>query len=204
MSGEGTLYVVSAPSGTGKTSLVEQLVRRLPNLVRSRSYTSRARRHGEADGVDYNFVSRETFERMIARDEFLEWADVFGNLYGTARADVEARLSAGDDVVLVIDVSGARQVRARRAPATSIFVMPPSPEVLEARLRGRSRDSEEQIERRLAVARNEVKAHAEYDHVVVNDDFEAAVGRLGAIVAGRAVASATTQAAAIAAEFDET
>jgi guanylate kinase len=154
--------------------------------------------------VDYNFVSRETFERMIARDEFLEWADVFGNLYGTARADVEARLSAGDDVVLVIDVSGARQVRARRAPATSIFVMPPSPEVLEARLRGRSRDSEEQIERRLAVARNEVKAHAEYDHVVVNDDFEAAVGRLGAIVAGRAVASATTQAAAIAAEFDET
>ena len=206
MSGEGTLYVVSAPSGAGKTSLVEQLVHRLPNLVKSRSYTSRPRRRGETDGVDYKFLSRQVFERMIARDEFLEWAEVFGNLYGTAKADVEMRLSNGEDVVLVIDVNGARQVRERRAASTSIFVMPPSPEILEARLRGRSQDSEGQIRRRLDVARDEVKAHGEYDHVVVNDDFEAAVDRLRAIIAGNGVASASAQARAetIAAEFSET
>ncbi len=134
------LFVVSAPSGTGKTTVVERLVEICPNLQRSRSYTSRPARPGESDGVDYNFISRPAFEGMVARGEFLEWADVFGNLYGTARRDTEASLAAGRDVVLVIDVQGARQVRERTEGAVGIFVLPPSFEALETRLRGRCQD----------------------------------------------------------------
>jgi guanylate kinase len=153
----------------------------------SRSYTSRAARQGETDGVDYNFVSRERFEAMAAASEFLEWADVFGNLYGTRAADTEAMLAGGNDVVLVIDVQGARKVRARGREARAVFVMPPSFHVLEQRLRGRSKDSEAAIQRRLQVARDEVAAFAEYDFVVVNDEVTAAVDRLrGIVVAERA------------------
>ena len=154
----GRLFVVSAPSGTGKTSLVERLVRRVPDLVESCSYTSRPARDGERDGVDYHFISRQRFEEMVGRGAFLEWADVFGKLYGTAKADTEAQLARRCDVVLVIDVQGARQLRANGVEATSIFVLPLSPDVLESRLRGRSQDSEVQIRRRLAVARDEVLA----------------------------------------------
>lgn len=182
MGARGLLFVVSAPSGTGKTTLVRELVRRVPNLAMSRSYTSRPARPGERDGVDYNFVSRERFLAMVERGEFLEWADVFGNLYGTRAADTEAHLAAGRDVVLVIDVQGARQVRRRIAESVGIFVLPPSRDVLERRLRGRSQDSEVAIRRRLDVARQEVAAFAEYDYLVVNDDFETAVDRLRAIV----------------------
>jgi len=180
--GRGLLFVVSAPSGTGKTTLVERLVERTPNLKMSRSYTSRAARQGETDGVDYNFVTRERFEAMIAAGAFLEWADLFGNLYGTSAADTERILESGSDVVLVIDVQGARQVRRRRAETTAIFVMPPSFDVLEQRLRGRSKDSEEAIQRRLHVARQEVAAFAEYDFLVINDELAAAVERLWSIV----------------------
>src|SRR5690349_22040135 len=141
----GLLFIVSAPSGAGKTTLVERLVETTPHLRMSRSYTSRAARQGEADGVDYNFVTRARFEEMIAAEEFLEWADVFGNLYGTCAADTERMLAAGDDVVLVIDVQGARQVRSRQSGAISVFVMPPSYLELEQRLRGRSKDSEAAI-----------------------------------------------------------
>jgi guanylate kinase len=177
------LFVVSAPSGTGKTTLVERLVEGVPNLVMSRSYTSRPARPRETDGHDYHFISRARFEAMIAEGAFLEWADVFGNYYGTARADTERLLEAGRDVVLVIDVHGARQVRERCRGPISIFVLPPSFPVLEARLRGRSLDPDQAIRRRLEVARAEVRAYTEYDYVVINDEIERAVARLEAIVA---------------------
>jgi guanylate kinase len=181
----GLLFIVSAPSGAGKTTLVERLVEQTPNLRMSRSYTSRHARDGETDGVDYNFVTREHFDAMIGANEFLEWADVFGNLYGTAAADTERALESGVDLVLVIDVQGARKVRRRGLETTAIFVMPPSLEILEQRLRGRSKDSEEAIQRRLAVAREEVAAFREYDFVVVNDELTSAVDRLRAIVIAR-------------------
>jgi guanylate kinase len=178
----GLLFIVSAPSGTGKTTLVERLVQVVPRLRMSRSYTSRPARAGEHDGVDYNFISRERFETMIAESAFLEWADVFGNYYGTSAEDTEAVLAAGEDVVLVIDVQGARQVRGRGIETVGIFVLPPSADVLEQRLRGRSKDTEEQIRRRLQVACSEVPEFALYEYVVVNDELEAAVERLRAII----------------------
>jgi len=179
----GLLFVVSAPSGTGKTTVVERLVQVVPDLGLSRSYTSRTMRQGEADGVDYNFITRARFEEMVAKNAFLEWADVFGNLYGTCAADAEQELAQGRDVVLVIDVQGARQVRARSADRTiGVFVLPPTFEVLERRLRGRSKDPEQAIRRRLATAREEIAAVAEYDYVVVNDELEACVERIKAIV----------------------
>ena len=178
----GLLFVVSAPSGTGKTTVVEGLVRICPDLGLSRSYTSRAMRAGEKDGVDYNFITRDRFEAMIAEDAFLEWADVFGNLYGTCKADSERELEAGRDLILVIDVQGARQVRSHGATAIGIFVLPPSFEALERRLRGRSKDSEEAIKKRLATARREVRAVAEYEYVIVNDELDACVDRLRSIV----------------------
>jgi len=183
----GLLFIVSAPSGTGKTTLVEQLVKVIPHLKMSRSYTSRPARKTEIDGVDYNFVTRERFEAMIAAGQFLEWALVFDNLYGTCAADTEGLLASGDDVVLVIDVQGARKVRVCGIETTAVFVMPPSREVLEERLRIRSTDTEEAIQRRLQVAREEVASFAEYDFVVVNDDLAAGVDRLrGIIIAERA------------------
>ncbi|HEY0875451.1 MAG TPA: guanylate kinase [Vicinamibacterales bacterium] len=178
----GILFVVSAPSGTGKTTVVERLVQQLPDLALSRSYTSRPARPGEIDGVDYNFITRARFEAMVEADEFLEWADVFGNLYGTCATDVERELAHGRDIVLVIDVQGARQVRMRYVNTVGVFVLPPSFEVLEQRLRGRSKDPEEAIQRRLRTARNEVAAFAEYDYVIVNDELDACVDRLRAIV----------------------
>jgi len=178
----GQLFVVSAPSGTGKTTVVESLAARMSHLRVSRSYTSRQARPGEEDGVDYTFVSRARFEAMLAGDQFLEWAEIYGNLYGTSQVDTERLLVAGDDVVLVIDVQGARKVRRRTLPLVSVFIMPPSAEVLEGRLRGRCTDSEEQIQRRLSVARGEVTAFPEYDYVIVNDDLETCVGRLRTII----------------------
>jgi guanylate kinase len=179
----GLLFIVSAPSGTGKTTLVEKLVQILPSLRMSRSYTSRSARAGERDGVDYHFISREDFQRRINASEFLEWADVFGNYYGTALRDVDRMLAEGQDVVLVIDVQGARQVKARGVDHTAIFVMPPSFEVLEKRLRGRSKDSEEQTQRRLDTARGEASSYVDYDYVVVNDELQPTVVRLQQIIA---------------------
>jgi guanylate kinase len=178
----GQLFVVSAPSGTGKTTVVERLVQVVPDLALSRSYTSRAARAGESDGVDYNFVPRSRFEDMIAADAFLEWADVFGNLYGTSADDAERHLATGRDLVLVIDVQGARQVRRARTGTVGVFVMPPSFAVLEQRLRGRSKDTDDAMQRRLQTAREEVTAFVEYDYVIVNDELEACVDRLRAIV----------------------
>jgi guanylate kinase len=178
----GLLFVVSAPSGTGKTTVVERLVAVVPDLSLSRSYTSRKARGGETDGVDYNFITRSRFEQMVAADAFLEWADVFGNLYGTGAEDTRHELDTGRDLVLVIDVQGARQVRMRCPDTVGIFVLPPSFGVLERRLRGRSKDSEEAMQRRLATARAEIAAFVEYDYVVVNDELDTCVDRLRAIV----------------------
>ena len=180
--GRGLLFIVSAPSGAGKTTLVERMVEQTPRLKMSRSYTSRPAREGEIDGVDYNFVTRDRFEAMIADGDFLEWADVFGNLYGTLAADTERVLESGCDLVLVIDVQGARKVRRRGIETSAVFVMPPSLEVLEQRLRGRSKDSDQAIARRLEIARQEVAAFVEYDFVVINDELTGAVDRLRSIV----------------------
>jgi guanylate kinase len=179
----GLLFIVSAPSGAGKTTLAEHLVQILPNLRMSRSYTSRPERPGERDGIDYHFVSREHFQEMIAAQAFLEWADVFGNLYGTSAADTERLVGDGQDVVLTIDVQGARQVKTHGVDHTSIFVLPPSFEVLERRLRGRSKDSEEQMQKRLTAARAEAASYTDYDYVVVNDQLEPTVVRLQEIIA---------------------
>lgn len=179
----GLLFIISAASGTGKTTLAERLVQILPNLRMSRSYTSRPARAGERDGVDYNFVSRAQFEGMIERGEFMEWADVFGNLYGTSRLDAGLLQDSGQDVVLTIDVQGAAQVKRCGIDHTAIFVLPPSFEILERRLRGRSSDSEAAMQRRLAAARAEAGCYVDYDYVVINDQLEPTVVRLQEIIA---------------------
>ncbi len=178
----GRLFIVSAPSGAGKTTVVRRMVETTPGVGISRSYTSRPVRAGEHDGVDYNFVSAARFAELREAGAFLEWAEVFGDLYGTGRADTEARLSSGDDLVLVIDVQGARKVRAAGVGTVGIFLMPPSFSLLEQRLRGRSRDPESAILRRLATACEEITAYPEYDYVVVNDEIGPCVDRVRAIV----------------------
>lgn len=183
----GRIVIVSAPSGAGKTTVVRRLVASTPRLVVSCSYTSRPPRGGERDGADYHFVDRGRFERMRDAGEFLEWAEVFGRLYGTRRADSEAILAGGDDLVLVIDVQGAAQIRRAGVPSVGIFLVPPSFETLEARLSGRQEDSPEQIRRRLEVARRELEAARDYDYVVVNDDLETCVTDVrGLVLAERA------------------
>ncbi len=179
----GLLFIVSAPSGTGKTTLVAQLVKTVPDLVVSRSYTSRLPRPGETDGVDYNFVDDERFTALVDAGGLVEWATVFGYRYGTGREDTERHRRAGRDVVLVIDVQGARQVREHCPDAIAIFVLPPSFPVLEQRLRRRSGDvGEQQIGQRLATARREVAASGRYDYLVVNDHVDRCVALLRSIV----------------------
>ncbi|MDX1431728.1 MAG: guanylate kinase [Gammaproteobacteria bacterium] len=181
----GELFVVSAPSGAGKTSLVNALAAADPALTISVSHTTRARRCGEEDGVHYHFVARERFDAMIAADAFLEHAKVFDHYYGTARATVEAELAHGRDVVLEIDWQGARQVRERVPGCVSVFVLPPSRESLLARLRGRAQDAAEVIERRMRDAVAEMSHYGEFDYLVVNDVFEQALAELAAIVRAR-------------------
>ena len=178
----GSLFVISAPSGTGKTTIVERLVDALPNLRMSLSYTSRDQRSGECDGRDYHFVSRDRFNEMVSGDEFLEWEDVFCNLYGTSRVDTENALSSGIDLVMVIDVQGAAQIQRLNYDACFVFVLPPSYEALEDRLRGRSRDDDKDVSLRLEVARDEIMASRDYDYVVVNEDLDSCVGRIRSIV----------------------
>lgn len=184
MTRRGLLIILSAPSGTGKTTLAGRLEERVPGLVRSRSYTSRVPRRGEVDGVDYHFVAPDRFRDMIAAGAFLEWADVFGRLYGTGAAETARCRAAGLDVLLVIDVQGARQVRRSVQDAVGVFVLPPSFETLERRLRGRGPESggDADLERRLRAARREVGMVDEYDYVVVNDEVDACVDRLRHVV----------------------
>jgi guanylate kinase len=180
----GTLYIVAAPSGAGKTSLTRALLACESDIELSVSYTSRAPRPGEVDGEHYHFVSRGDFEAMIARGEFFEHAVVHGDLKGTGRAPVARALAAGRDVLLEIDWQGARQVREKMPSCVSIFILPPSREELERRLRTRASDSEEVIRRRLADARRDLEHAKEFDYHLVNDDFTVALGELCAIVEG--------------------
>ena len=181
----GTLYIVAAPSGAGKTSLTRALLEREPNLVLSVSYTSRAPRPNEVDGVHYHFVSRAEFEDMVERGEFFEHAIVHGDLKGTARGPVQKTLAQGKDVLLEIDWQGAEQVRKKMADTVSIFILPPSRAELERRLRSRASDSEETILRRLADARRDLEHAGEFDYVVVNDSFDSALDEICAIVEHR-------------------
>ncbi|MAZ05710.1 guanylate kinase [Marinobacter sp. SS8-8] len=179
---QGTLYVISAPSGAGKTSLVAGMLRNDHKLGVSVSHTTRSMREGEQNGVSYHFVSREEFEAMIAEGDFLEHADVFGNYYGTSQVWVREALTRGQDVILEIDWQGASQVRRLIPECVGIFIVPPSPEVLRERLVGRGTDSPEAVERRLAEAREECRHAVEFDFLVVNDDFDIALADLLAIV----------------------
>jgi guanylate kinase len=178
------LWVIAAPSGAGKTSLVRGLLERDPSLRFSISYTTRAPRSSEVDGRDYFFVSKEKFHEMARNGAFLEHACVFDNWYGTGRAHVEELLKGGTSVVLEIDWQGARQVRERAPGSRSIFILPPSVAELERRLRGRKSDSEAAIERRLKDAVGDMTHWAEFENVIVNDEFNAALERLAAVVAG--------------------
>jgi guanylate kinase len=187
--GRGRLFVIAAPSGAGKTSLVRALMLREPALRFSVSYTTRARRPNELHGRDYFFVTQDEFAAMAARGEFLEHARVFDNSYGTARAQVQDSLAAGQDLILEIDWQGAQQVRAALPECVSIFILPPSRAELERRLRGRGSDAEEVIQRRLRDAASDMAHWAEFPYVVVNDDFERALAELQAIVRGRGEAS---------------
>jgi guanylate kinase len=183
----GILFIISAPSGSGKSTLVAQVRTLVEGLEFSISYTTRAPRGSETDGREYHFIDRATFERMIAADEFLEWAEVFGkDYYGTARTALEHARAAGKDLLLDIDVQGAKQVMQRMPEAVSIFILPPSPEVLEMRLRHRSEaehmTSEEEIERRLQQARSELQQVWEYKYALVNDVLDQATAEMRAIV----------------------
>ena len=180
----GSLFVIAAPSGAGKTSLVKAVLDRDPALRVSVSHTTRKRREKEAPGVDYNFVGVEEFKRLIAQDAFLEHAQVFDNFYGTGRAQVEALREAGHDVILEIDWQGAQQVRKAQPDGKTVFILPPSRVELETRLRNRKTDSDEVIERRLRDAVADMSHYAEFDYVIVNDEFEAAVAQLLAILRG--------------------
>jgi len=182
---QGTLFIVSAPSGAGKTSLVRELIESLDGLQVSVSHTTRERREGEVDGVNYHFVDVPTFEAMIEQGDFFEYARVFDNYYGTSRRSVEAMLAAGQDVILEIDWQGARQVRRQLPEAVSIFILPPSREELERRLASRGTDEHAVIARRMRDAVAEMSHHDEYDYLVINDDFTTALRELQSLVIAR-------------------
>lgn len=177
----GTLYIISAPSGAGKTSLVKALCEQEGNICVSVSHTTRAMRPGEVDGEDYWFVDQTTFARKQEEGDFLESAQVFDNFYGTSRSAVEALLEKGEDVILEIDWQGARQVREQMSELVSIFILPPSRTTLEQRLRNRGQDSEEVIMRRMQDAKQEISHYSEYDYLVINDEFSEALAELSCI-----------------------
>jgi len=178
----GNLFIVSAPSGAGKTSLVNALLESTPGLRLSVSYTTRAPRPGEVDGREYHFVSRETFMEMARRGDFLESAEVYGNLYGTSQSWIEAEIAGGHDILLEIDWQGAAQVRRIFPDSIGIFILPPSLQALESRLTGRKQDSAEVIEQRLQAARDDIAHVAEFDYVIINDKLDEAVQQLRAVV----------------------
>jgi guanylate kinase len=185
----GRLFVIAAPSGAGKTSLVRALMEREPGLRFSISYTTRPQRPTEQHGRDYFFVGRDEFERMVAGGEFLEHARVFDNCYGTARRQVEQALAAGQDLILEIDWQGAAQVRTALPECISVFILPPSRPELERRLRGRGTDAEEVIQRRLRDAASDMAHWREFDHIVVNDRFDQALAELQDVVSGGGAAT---------------
>ena len=181
----GTLFIVSAPSGAGKTSLLKALVETEDKIKVSVSHTTRPKRPGEVDGVDYHFVDPDTFRDLIGEAAFLEHAEVFGNYYGTSEAAIRDLLASGTDVILEIDWQGARQVRKRFDDAVSIFILPPTPQALLQRLQGRGQDSDDVIQRRMSEAKDEMSHYPEYDYIIVNDQFDVALGELRAVVSAQ-------------------
>ena len=179
---KGTLYIISAPSGAGKTSLVRDLVSSMDDVVVSVSHTTRPRREGEQDGVDYHFVDKDAFLSMVEHSAFLEHARVFDNFYGTSQKHVEQQLLSGKNVILEIDWQGARQVRRLMDESQSIFILPPSRKALRERLQNRGQDAEDVIERRMQDAVNEMSHYAEFDYLIVNDDFDQALNELKCIL----------------------
>ena len=189
----GTLFIVSAPSGAGKTSLVAALVESIKGLRISVSHTTRPRRPGEVDGVNYHFTDRERFMEMVGNGGFLEYAEVFGNLYGTSHEWVRETLHGGEDVVLEIDWQGAQQVRRLIPDAASVFILPPSLEILAQRLRNRGSDDDHVIEHRLSGAREEMAHYPEFDFLIINDDFQRALADLKAVVYAQRLAQQRQQ-----------
>lgn len=179
---KGALIVVSGPSGSGKNSVISEVMKVTQGLRYSISATTRPKRPGERDGVDYYFVSRDRFEDMIAQGDLLEHAEVYGNLYGTPRKPIEEILAAGEDVILDVDIAGARQIRERCSDAVLVFLLPPSIQELERRIRSRGADDEATIQRRLDSALGEISALTDYTYAVVNDDLDEAVRRVVAII----------------------
>lgn len=180
----GQLFIISAPSGAGKTTLAKRLISEMDNTILAISHTTRSMRSGETHGVDYFFVDRKQFENMVAAGEFVEYAEVFGNLYGTSRRELDKLLTAGLNVLLDIDWQGARKVSRQMPDVQSIFVLPPSREELERRLRARAQDSDAVISNRMQEAEDEMSHHGEYNYVVVNDDLDLALLDLKSIVSG--------------------
>jgi guanylate kinase len=189
----GTLFIVSAPSGAGKTSLLKAYLEDAKDIALSISHTTRAMRPGEENGVHYHFVDVDSFQQMIARDDFLEHAQVFDNFYGTSQLAVTEQLASGQDVILEIDWQGARQVRERFPDAVSIFILPPSKAALRERLTDRGQDDESIIARRMRDAEAEMSHYGEFDYVVVNDDFDTAVADLRAVIGCQRLQTARQQ-----------
>ncbi len=182
---QGTLFIISAHSGAGKTSLVAEILARMDNIQASISHTTRAARSGETDAVNYHFVSQQTFHSMVADNAFLEHAEVFGNFYGTSKQWVQETLNAGTDVILEIDWQGAEQVRQQFAQSKSIFILPPSKQALRERLNGRGQDDIEVINKRIAAATEEMSHYVEADYLVINDDFDLALEQLKGIISAQ-------------------
>ena len=180
----GTLYIISAASGAGKTTLVNAVLQQVDDLEVSVSHTTRAPREGEVDGVNYHFVDKDRFEEMVEASEFIEYATVFGNMYGTSRQHIQEQLLKGKDVILEIDWQGARQIRQLMPDCKSVFIVPPSTEALRQRLTSRGTDDEDIIARRMQEAISEMSHYVEYDYLVINDDFDEARENLTAIIRG--------------------
>ncbi|MGH9392028.1 MAG: guanylate kinase [Vicinamibacteria bacterium] len=192
----GRLLVVSAPSGTGKTTLCRRLVDSDPRFVPSVSYTTRKPRPGEVPGRDYHFIARDEFARLSEAGELLEWAEIYGDLYGTGKLWIEEKLREGKQVVLSIDVQGASQLKASRKDAVFVFILPPSPDTLRERLSSRRTETEQSLSRRLALARREMEEIEGYDYILVNAELDETVSALRAIASGKAPEGALTQARA--------
>lgn len=178
----GMLYIISAPSGAGKTSLVKALLEEIDLIEVSVSYTTRAKRSGEREGVDYHYVEQETFKQMIAEEQFIEYAEVFGNYYGTSKKQIKERLKAGVDIILEIDWQGAQQVRKQFECCTNVFILPPSRSELLSRLQERGQDSQDVIEKRMNEAIEQMSHYKEFEYLIVNDQFSHALGELKALI----------------------
>ena len=189
----GTLYIISAASGAGKTTLVNAVLQQVDDLEVSVSHTTRAPREGEVDGVNYHFVDKDRFEEMVEASEFIEYATVFGNMYGTSRQHIQEQLLKGKDVILEIDWQGARQIRQLMPDCRSVFIVPPSTEALRQRLTSRGTDDEDIIARRMQEAISEMSHYVEFDYLVINDDFDEARENLAAIIRGNRMLHAHQQ-----------